>query len=211
MEILYDPLSTQQSIYKELAESDKPADIYSATDASVKPATDDKPFFDQNIGFGNLTVQGIKETFSQDDKAILALKDKPVAETTLIAIFIQCILAAGLFILLPLKLFRKEGKSSKAQGEYSADRKYLFYFACLGFGYIILQIGLVQKFTLFLGQPSITLLTVVSTMLVSSGAGSFFSGKIFGSGKKKLYLIFGIIAALILAIAFYIRISMNTL
>ncbi|MBK6536812.1 MAG: hypothetical protein IPG09_03200 [Ignavibacteria bacterium] len=202
MEILYDPLSTQQSIYKELAESDKPADIYSATDASVKPATDDKPFFDQNIGFGNLTVQGIKETFSQDDKAILALKDKPVAETTLIAIFIQCILAAGLFILLPLKLFRKEGKSSKAQGEYSADRKYLFYFACLGFGYIILQIGLVQKFTLFLGQPSITLLTVVSTMLVSSGAGSFFSGKIFGSGNKKLYLIFGIIAALILAIAF---------
>lgn len=201
MDILYDPLTTQQSIYKELAESVKPEDIYSS-DASLKPATDDKPFFDQNIGFGNLTIKGIKETFSQDDKAILALKDKPVAETTLIAIFIQCVLAAGLFILLPLKLFRKEDKSSKSQGEYSADRKYLFYFACLGFGYIILQICLVQKFTLFLGQPSITLLTVVSTMLVSSGAGSFFSGKIFGSGIKKLYLVFGIIAALILAIAF---------
>ncbi|MBK6539645.1 MAG: hypothetical protein IPG09_18460 [Ignavibacteria bacterium] len=170
MEILYDPLSTQQSIYKELAESDKPADIYSATDASVKPATDDKPFFDQNIGFGNLTVQGIKETFSQDDKAILALKDKPVAETTLIAIFIQCILAAGLFILLPLKLFKKEDKSSKAQGEYSADRKYLFYFACLGFGYIILQIGLVQKFTLF------------SRTVNHAAYGSFDNACKFGSG-----------------------------
>ncbi len=79
-----------------------------------RPATDDKPFFDQNIGFSNLSWKGIKETFSQDDKAILALKDKPVAETTLIAILIQCIIIAGLLILLPLKFFKKENAPVKA-------------------------------------------------------------------------------------------------
>jgi|GEM_PF-648328 len=207
LDILYDPLSTNETYLKKLIESD--ISFNQSYDKGTEPATDDKPFFDQNIGFGNLTIAGIKETFSQDDKAILALKDKPVAETTLLAILIQCILVAGLFILLPLKIFNKERlnknsssvKNDKNENALSIDKKYLMYFACLGLGYIILQICLIQKFTLFLGQPVITLLTVVSTMLIGSGIGSYFSGKIYKSNVKKLYLIFGIIVILITAIA----------
>lgn len=196
MDILYDPLSTQDSYYKKLIESDNVYD----PDNKFQPATDDKPFFDQNIGFANLSFDGIKETFSQDDKAILALKDKPVAETTLLAILIQCIIIAGLFILLPLKFFKKESSALKSTYEFSADKKYLIYFACLGFGYIVLQICMIQKFTLFLGQPVITLLTVISTMLVASGLGSLASVKFYKNNLKKLYIIFGIIALLTLAI-----------
>lgn len=196
MEILYDPLSTDDSYYKQLIETDN---IYS-NESNLKPATDDKPFFDQNIGFSNLSWKGITETFSQDDKAILALKDKPVAETTLLAILIQCILIAGLLILLPLKFFKKEKITDKTADEFSIDKKYLLYFACLGFGYIVLQICMIQKFTLFLGQPVITLLTVVSTMLIASGLGSLFSSKFYKSNLRKLYIIFGIIAILTLLI-----------
>lgn len=199
MEILYDPLTTLESEYKKLIESDN---IYAEvrSNSRIEPATDDKPFFDQNIGFSNLSWKGIEETFSQNDKAILALKDKPVAETTLIAILIQCLVIAGLLILLPLKFFKKENTSDKDSNEFSIDKKYLFYFACLGFGYIVLQICMIQKFTLFLGQPVITLLTVVSTMLVASGAGSLVSGKFYKNNLRKLYIIFGIIALLTLVI-----------
>ncbi|MEO8209386.1 MAG: hypothetical protein ABI840_02410 [bacterium] len=199
MEILYDPLTTMDSEYKRLIQSDN---IYEEVnrDSRLEPATDDKPFFDENIGFSNLSWQGIKETFSQDDKAILALKDKPVAETTLLAILIQCIFIAGIFILLPLKFFKKENNADKKITEFSIDKKYLFYFACLGFGYIVLQICMIQKFTLFLGQPVITLLTVVSTMLVASGVGSLVSLRFYKNNLKKLYLIFGIIALLTLAV-----------
>ncbi len=200
IDIMYDPLSTQDNYYKQLIESDN---IYDPV-SKYQPASDDRPFFDQNIGFSNLSLQGIKETFSQDDKAILALKDKPVAETTLIAILIQCILIAGLLILLPLRFFKKEDVSVKHDKnnsiEYSMDKKFLVYFACLGIGYIILQICLIQKFTLFLGQPVITLLTVVSTMLVASGLGSLISPKIYKDKLKNLIIIFSIIAVLTLAI-----------
>lgn len=208
MDIMYDPLSAQDNYYKQIIESDK---IYDP-ESKYPPATDDRPFFDQNIGFSNLSLQGIKETFSQDDKAILALKDKPVAETTLIAILIQCILIAGLLILLPLKIFKKEDTSVKISKEnskdsvkefskeFSMDKKYLFYFACLGLGYIILQICMIQKFTLFLGQPVITLLTVVSTMLIASGLGSLVSAKFFKNKIKNLYIIFGVIVLLTLLI-----------
>ena len=200
LDLLYDPISTAQSSFKTLIDSSVYSEIPEFSEESIIPATDDKPFFDQNIGFGNLSAENIKETFSQDDKAILALKDKPVAETTLIAILIQCFLIAGIFILLPLKFFAKEKPGDNSGSEYSIDKKYLLYFCCLGFGYILLQICLIQKFTLFLGQPSITLLTVVSTMLVSSGIGSYFSGKLFANNKKRLYLIFGIIVLLVLII-----------
>ena len=200
IDIMYDPLSEQDSYYKQLIESDK---IYDP-DSKYQPATDDRPFFDQNIGFSNLSLQGIKETFAHDHKAILALNDKPVAETTLLAILIQCILIAGLLILLPLRFFKKEDVSLKNDKnnsiEYSMDKKFLVYFACLGIGYIILQICLIQKFTLFLGQPVITLLTVVSTMLVASGLGSLISPKIYKDKLKNLIIIFSIIAVLTLAI-----------
>ncbi|MEP7146514.1 MAG: class I SAM-dependent methyltransferase, partial [bacterium] len=118
MEILYDPLSTQESIYKKLIESENIYEEVKNYDKKIEPATDDKPFFDQNIGFANLSWKGVKETFSQDDKAILALKDKPVAETTLLAILIQCFLIAGLLILLPLKFFRKEDVKKNSADEF---------------------------------------------------------------------------------------------
>ena len=59
---------------------------------------------------------------------------------------------------------------------------------------------MIQKFTLFLGQPVITLLTIVSTMLVASGIGSYFSSKFYKKNLRKLYIIFGIIALLTLVI-----------
>ena len=191
--IEYDPLSDQPGIYRDLVQSDNIDAIIENYDKDISPATDNKPFFDNNIGFSNLTLEGMKESFAQDEKGILALKDRPVAETTLLAILIQTVIIAGLLILFPLRKLKKADK-----GKFS--KKFLMYFACLGIGYIMLQVCMIQKFTLFLGQPVYTLLTVVATMLVSSGIGSMFSEKFFNNSKKKLIIIFGIIAGLAIAI-----------
>lgn len=187
LDIEYDPVSKQDGYYKQLIESDNIDNEIANSNLNITPASDDKPFFDKNIGFTNLTWQGIKETFSQDDKAILALKDKPVAETTLLAILAQTVLIAFVLILLPLRIFNKD------KTKETFDKKFLIYFACLGFGYIMLQICMIQKFTLLLGQPVFTLLTVVSTMLVASGIGSFYSNKLF-SNKKTIFIIIALYA-----------------
>lgn len=194
LEILYDPFLKQEGYYKQLIESDNIDNEISNAKLNITPATDDKPFFDKNIGFSNLTFDGIKETFSQDDKAILALKDKPVAETTLLAILVQTVLVSFVLILLPLRIFNKKKNTEKnKQSEKRFDRKFLIYFACLGFGYIMLQICMIQKFTLLLGQPVFTLLTVVSTMLVASGIGSFYSKKLF-SNKNIIFIVIAVYA-----------------
>lgn len=193
IQILYDRISFEESIYKNLSESTDIEQtietISNELNLDLRPATDNRPFFDNNIGFGNLTFKNMKEVFSQNEKAILALKDKPVAETTLIVLFIQVVIIAGIFLLFPFLFKRKGDKGNKIV----FNKKLIFYFAMLGLGYIMLQISMMQKFTLFLGQPVYTMLTVISTMLIASGLGSKFSVKFSGT-KNRLPVIFSLIA-----------------
>lgn len=202
IEILYDRISFEESIYKKLSESKDIESLINTVseelNLDLRPATDNRPFFDNNIGFGNLTIQNMKEIFAQDEKAILALKDKPVAETTLLVLFIQVVIIAGIFLLFPFLFKRKDDKGNKI----IYDRKLLLYFALLGLGYIMLQISMMQKFTLFLGQPVYTMLTVISTMLIASGLGSKFSVKFSGDVKNKLLIVFSLIAIFALFIGF---------
>jgi len=196
LEILYDNMSQQESPLKNLILKDNIDEEIRNFGKNINPATDDKPFFDNNIGFGGLTFAGIKETFSQGENAIYALKDRPVAETMLIVLLLQIIIIAGLLIILPLKFIKKDDGSPMRKIN-------LLYFAGIGLGYIMIQIAMVQKFTLILGQPVYTMLTVISTMLVSSGIGSMFSEKFFKNSPNRLVIIFSIISGLALLIGLF--------
>jgi spermidine synthase len=212
LDIEYDPLGNQEGIYKNLIETD---DVYGVkNDApNLIPATDDKPFFDDNYGFGNYNWSNIKETFSQNDKAILALKDKPVAEVTLVSMLIQIFIISLLFLLFPFLFFRK-------RFEVKFEKKYLVYFAMLGLGYIMIQISLIQKFTLLLGQPVWTMITVISTLLIASGLGSRFTSNMTSNQhvkeekikelKKKIYIIFFIIVLYSIFIGLFISLIFDS-
>ena len=53
---------------------------------------------------------------------------------------------------------------------------FLLFFLFVGAGYILIEVGLIQKFVLFLGHPTYALTVVIFAMLVSSGVGSAASG-----------------------------------
>lgn len=52
------------------------------------------------------------------------------------------------------------------------------YFACLGAGFLMIEIPLIQRFTLLLGQPTIAFATVLCSLLVASGCGSLLATRI---------------------------------
>ena len=64
--------------------------------------------------------------------------------------------------------------------------RFLWYFVCIGAGYILIQVALIQKFVLFLGHPTYALTVVIFSMLVSSGLGSFWSRRLVGESEAKL-------------------------
>jgi hypothetical protein len=177
-QILYSPdgpadPSKRNSIYYEIARAPDLGAVYSRSDAQLAPATDDKPFFNQHMRWSRLRWGTVVDLFSQakpSDRR-LALEDRPIAEVTLLVLLAQSAVVAAVCILLPLVVFRRQG--AWEQGSLA----WLAYFAALGLGYIMVEIALLQRFLLFLGQPIYTYAVILAGLLIFTGAGSWAAGR----------------------------------
>lgn len=111
------------------------------------------------------------DLFSQKQAfaARLALEDRPIAEITLLVVLLQSCAIAGIFILAPLIVFRR--KVLVAEHRWTC----VAYFAALGLGFIVIEIGLLERFLMFLGQPIYTYAVVLASLLISTGIGSHVS------------------------------------
>src|SRR5207253_8661401 len=108
---------------------------------------------------------------SQPSGARLALEDRPIAEVTLLILLGQSAIVAGLCILLPLALLERRGL--RIEGRWA----WISYFAALGLGFIMVEIALLQRFLLFLGQPIYTYAVVLAGLLIFTGIGSYTAGR----------------------------------
>jgi hypothetical protein len=128
----------------------------------IRPATDDKPYFSQFLRLDRLRQLG--DAFGQQQLPFLELGFLIVLVTLL-----QGLLLALLLILLPL--YRLKRSPRKKTGT-------LLYFGAIGLGYMFVEIILIQRFVLYLGHPVFALTSVISTMLIASGAGSLLSDRL---------------------------------
>ncbi|NRA33644.1 MAG: hypothetical protein HRU17_09915 [Polyangiaceae bacterium] len=71
------------------------------------------------------------------------------------------------FLLLPLIVGRAQIRAGAGHPGWD-----MAYVACLGFGFMFLEIPWIQKFSLFLGNPTYTLAVVLAVLLVFGGLGS---------------------------------------
>lgn len=94
-----------------------------------------------------------------------------------IATLASALLVALVFLLVPLALARRRQQSGA-----SVSKFYLLAFGLLGAGFILIEVGSIQKFELFLGNPTLTLVVILSTLLIWTGLGSYYSSRLFDSG-----------------------------
>ncbi|RJP22218.1 MAG: hypothetical protein C4520_08445 [Candidatus Abyssobacteria bacterium SURF_5] len=95
-------------------------------------------------------------------------------------------------IMMPLGIFARRGIRQKGTASF------LVYFACLGLGFIMIEIAAMQKFTLFLGLPLHSITVTLFSILIFTGLGSLFSGYWLEAPDRKVWLV---PAALAVAIA----------
>lgn len=88
---------------------------------------------------------------------------------------------------------------------------FLLYFLFIGAGYILIEVGLIQKFVLFLGHPTYALIVVIFSMLVSSGIGSFASRSLLGKHEDRLIKTLGCVALLAALVALIVSTSLGAL
>ena len=137
-------------------------------DYDAAATTDDRPFF-----FYNLRGRQLLSIFGR----MKGLEINNLGIAILGLLLLLSILMTGILVMGPLLLL--------GRGDLRRDRsrkvRVLGYFLCLGLGYILVEIGFMQKFVLFLGHPIYALAVVLATLLAASGAGSALSS--WGNGR----------------------------
>jgi len=166
---LYLPDKLESEPYRELLTSPDPQSVSVPFAAILEPATDDMPFFNQRQRFSQVSLSDLAAVFNRGREGRMALENRPVAEAVLLVLLVQSLFFAVLFIVLPLWIFRR--RALAGQGRLRT----LVAFCALGLGYIVVEVGLIQRLTLYLGRPVVVFSTVLGSLLFASGLGSAYS------------------------------------
>ncbi len=85
----------------------------------------------------------------------------------------------------------------------------VLYFACLGAGYIMVEVGLIAHFVMALGNPTISASVLITGMLVFSGLGALVSERILPYARAVMPALFLIIGGLLLGYALYVNLALD--
>ncbi len=158
----------------------------------INAPTDDNPFF--NFIRKSLSEQQVDDSkFVNKSAAFLLNKRREVGiPLDVLHLFVTgaaSLLFALLVLGVPL-LFSRTGRT-KWQGKMS----FMAYFACLGAGFIVIELVLIQMFMKLIGFPTYTYATAVFAMLLGAGLGSAASARLDARRIRQLRMPF--IAALV--------------
>jgi hypothetical protein len=152
----------------------------------ITPTTDDQPYF------FNFTRW---DTPKEEAKKLLA-EATEVSQGNPLFLWGQLgfsTLVAGAWIVLPL-WFRRQ----QARGRHAL--RFLAFFAGIGVGFIFVEIAMIQKLTLLLGQPLYSIVVTLLSILVFTGIGSFASARWLAGGIWRVRAIPVGIALLVAAV-----------
>jgi hypothetical protein len=128
----------------------------------ASPTTDDKPFF-----FFTLRRNEMASILTR--LGSLDLKNLGVA--ILLLLLLLSLALTLVLVIAPLFIFERQLLRADRQRKV----RVLGYFLCLGLGFILVEIGFMQRFVLFLGHPVYSLAVILASLLAASGAGSALS------------------------------------
>jgi len=126
-----------------------------------------------------------------DDDPFFLSFEKPLPKI-LEGLLYGSLVIVGTFLVIPLIWIQKY----KLEKNEIRLLSIIPYFASLGIGFILIELSLMQKLILLLGNPTTTLAILLFTLLVSSGTGSLFSSRIMKNNSKNLVFVISGIAIL---------------
>jgi len=186
--ILYAPYRPGRNEFHQFVQADNSDRFYEQYPFRIEPVTDDNPFFFNYTKFSDVIRPPSEKIYWL----------YWVGQTILFYGLFLVLLLGLIFLALPLVAYRIKGRL--IPGRY----RFILYFFCLGLGFMFVEILLMQRFTLFLGQPIYSLALILFCLLVFAGLGSFVSGRISIQGNKRggkaLLTCFGLLLISLLAV-----------
>lgn len=188
---LYIPGDAPSNEFGELLRTPDPQAFWRKYPYNVTPVDDDRPFF-----FYTVQPRDVLNFLKQGGLAADYKINRAVP--LLFEVVGISVLAIALVLAFPPLVLGERLPAGKGV------RTFLLYFVCIGVGYILIQVALIQKFVLFLGHPTYALTVIIFSMLISSGLGSFWSSRIAGDANhaQRLNAVLIGIALTVTALAF---------
>ena len=146
-------------------------EFYDGYSHDISPVSDDRPFYFHLFRWSQTPeiLGSLGRTFQPFGGAGFLI---------VLGSLVVAIVAAGVFILLPL-FFRRDASSGGGPQAGAVGRLWPFvYFAGLGLGFLWVELPLLQRFILYLDQPTYAFATVLFGVLVWSGVGSLASDRL---------------------------------
>jgi len=153
----------------------------------LTPPTDGRPFFFNQLPLSRplqafAFARGVLATTSEGGGV---RRGNLVATVTLLILFLIALLLVVVALIIPLRsALRDVGARQVTYGT--------LYFSLIGAGFMMIEIGLLQRMSIFLGHPVYSLSVLLSTLILSTGIGSFLSGKFPLQSARRL-VIWGVV------------------
>ncbi len=146
----------------------------------LHPSTFDRPSF-----YSVLHLKRLPQIL----KNIAVIPREEIGYLINLAVLLQAVILGGLVLALPLIRWRRRRPATRT------IVKSIFYFACLGLGFLFLEIFLIEKMAFFLNDRTYAFAAVVSVMLIASGAGSFAARAHLKDPRRGIRVAVAVVAA----------------
>jgi spermidine synthase len=113
-----------------------------------------------------------------------------------LGILVQALILGLLIILMPVALRWRE-LFKRRKGTVGV----IFYFACLGLGYMMVEVFLIQRLVFILNDPIFSVSIVITSMLIISGIGNLVSSRL---SKSRTIVVRVACGAILATVLFYI-------
>lgn len=185
--VLHEPGRSGTREIEALLDDDRRGAFVADYPLDLAPATDDRPFF-----FNMLKPL---RAFSTPTGSVTITDFNLRAVRLVVWLFLALAVAAGLAIVLPLRL--ATAREPAPRGAAGAG---VLYFAGIGLGFMLVEMGQVQRLSLYMGHPTYGLVVVLAGILASAGLGSLAGGRIVAEATRATALraAAGFLAAMLL-------------
>jgi hypothetical protein len=145
----------------------------SSLEFDLTPPTDNRPFFFNQLPLSRpfQALAYAKTMLARGPQGGGVRQGNLVATMTLLVLFFISLIFVVAAIVVPLR------PALKDVGLAVATRGTL-YFALIGIGFMMVEIGLLQRMTVFLGHPIYSLSVLLFSLILTTGLGSFLSEKL---------------------------------
>jgi len=144
--------------------------FYAGYPLDITPTTDDQPFFFNTTKLRNHAfVAPFARAFALQTET--AVNPGAWATGGLTALLILLAISTVLIVLFILGPLAITTRSALDAGWFAS----LTYFACLGAGFMLIEVALLQRFVLLLGHPVYSLTVTLLSLLLGTGLGSMAS------------------------------------